>query len=276
MEYPIPFQKNEENNIAHLYIEDEVIKDKEGYPIEDNTVVEFIYDNNKEIDKNKRWIPLKTRYDKTDQVMKYKKKYGNNSQIANKIFNSMIDQINIEDIKILSKFNTNKIKKYIDEQNVKKNKIINSQDNSKEINTYYQKRTEIGIAMREFHNWIKTNLINIYCSNKRVLDTGIGRGGDIYKYYHSGVKYVVGIDIDNNGINSKFDGCIVKYENIKKKYQDIQNMVFLVGNSGIKYDYENQKNIFADINNTNKNNLIEYFGKNEKDKNYKLFDVINC
>lgn len=42
------------------------MRDKEGDIILDNTVVEFTYDNNSSLLNPFRWIPLRTRYDKTE------------------------------------------------------------------------------------------------------------------------------------------------------------------------------------------------------------------
>lgn len=51
------------------------------------------------------------------------------------------------------------------------------------------------MAVRPFHNKIKTNLISKYMHRKSVLDIGFGAGGDIHKYSKARVKSVIGIDI---------------------------------------------------------------------------------
>ena len=67
------------------------------------------------------------------------------------------------------------------------------------------------INLRRFHNWIKRTIIketveilkNTYdIKDIALLDLAVGRGGDINKWYDSGIYNVVGIDIDDKSINS--------------------------------------------------------------------------
>lgn len=50
-------------------------------------------------------------------------------------------------------------------------------------------------SLRLFHNRIKQYLIDKY-KGESLLDIGVGRGGDIHKWYHNGIKNVVGLDIE--------------------------------------------------------------------------------
>lgn len=50
-------------------------------------------------------------------------------------------------------------------------------------------------SLRLFHNRIKQHLIDTY-KGESLLDIGVGRGGDIHKWYHNGIKNVVGLDIE--------------------------------------------------------------------------------
>jgi len=63
----------------------------------------MIYNSNIS-DKYKRWIPIRTRFDKTDVVNKFKINYGNNEITANRVFNSIIENVDYEDILKLSKY----------------------------------------------------------------------------------------------------------------------------------------------------------------------------
>ncbi len=98
-EKPIPFKINGINQTANIYLIDDEVRDIEGKVIEDETVVEFIFDNTKTdmIDAYK-WIPLRTRYDKTESVQKYGRKYGNNLNIATRIWRTIINPITEENI----------------------------------------------------------------------------------------------------------------------------------------------------------------------------------
>ena len=57
------------------------ITDIEGNLVNDNTVVEIIYVNDLSIPHQYRWKILRTRWDKTESVLRHKKNYGNFSEI---------------------------------------------------------------------------------------------------------------------------------------------------------------------------------------------------
>ena len=261
-QYPILFQRENDNHISHIYVDNKGIpKDIENNIIEENTVIEMIYDGNVQ-DKFKRWIPLRTRHDKTDVVNKFKIKYGNNEVVANKVFNSIIEYVDYDDILILSKY-TN-----IEFNNLAKDVKVD--------NIYYQKKENIGKPMREFNNWIKNNLIFIYCKDKDVLDLGIGIGGDINKYYYAKIKSCVGLDIDSNGLNINNDSCLSRYNNLKRKNNNVPPMTFIQCDGRYKYDLDSQILINNNMNENNKKFLVNNFGKDNKDKKYKIFDIISA
>jgi len=47
---------------------------------------------------------------------------------------------------------------------------------------------------RKYHNSIKRELISQFCKGKRVLDLGVGKGGDLPKYKDSNAKAVIGVE----------------------------------------------------------------------------------
>jgi hypothetical protein len=47
---------------------------------------------------------------------------------------------------------------------------------------------------RKYHNQIKRSLISQFCKAKKVLDLGVGKGGDLPKYKDSNVKAVIGVE----------------------------------------------------------------------------------
>lgn len=260
-QYPILFQREKDNHIAHILVNNKGLpKDIENNIIEENSVIEMSYDGNIS-DKFKRWIPLRTRYDKTDVINKYKIKYGNNEITANKVFNSIIECVDYDDILKLSNYT-----------NIEFNNIVMVD----KVETYYQKKENMGKPMREFNNWIKNNLIHIYCRNKDILDIGIGIGGDVNKYYYAKIKSCVGLDIDNNGLYINNDSCLSRYNNLKKKNKDVPSMTFIQCDSRYKYDLDSQILINNNMNENNKKLLVNSFGKDNKDKKYKIFDVINA
>jgi len=74
--------------------------------------------------------------------------------------------------------------------------------------------------LRNFHNWIKLELIleaKKQTSAVNLLDVAVGRGGDIMKWSKAKIKYVTGFDFDSKSIYEKvkFDGAIKRYNNMK-------------------------------------------------------------
>lgn len=276
-EKPVLFQKESNGYVCHLFVKDGEIRDVEGNVIKDNTVVEFYYNSDFALPNEERWIPLRTRFDKTESVIKYGRKYGNNIQIATKIWNSIRNPITENDIYQLGNESTfesqfRKIRTQIDAKVVA---IEQSQ------NAYYQLRNNMGKNMREFHNWIKSNMIYTYASpqkNKRlkILDYGVGRGGDFMKFFHSRVKMLVGIDIDENGINSTTDGAISRYNNVRSKFPEFPPMYFAVADGANLLNYESQKPIVGRLGDHNKRIIERFFGTDESSKFETMFDVVNC
>lgn len=276
-ETPVLFKKMEELHLCHIYLQDGFPRDEEGHVIQDNTVVEFYYKNDKNIHPNHRWIPIRSRYKKTESVRKYKRKYGNNNQIANRIWRSIINEFNYNDmIKLGDNGNfelyRTTLKNKIDV------KLISIERNQ---NIYYKKQNEIGKPMRSFHNWIKTNLIYPYCFKRNirneekkldVFDIGMGRGGDILKFYTSRVNSYVGIDSNYHGIySSSTDGALSRLKNFKRKFPSFPKMTFIVADAGVPFTTNDQVKALGKVSNENIKSLDRYFG-NDKNK----YDIVTC
>lgn len=276
VEYPVLFHKDKNGYVIHLYLKDGEPRDIEGNIIQDKTVVEFAYNNDPLIPEHDRWIPLRTRFDKTEMVNKYKKKYGNNEEIADKVWRSILMPIDISDLQILGDPNT-----YDKHLSVMRSKIdVRLIEKSRSEDIYYQLKTDLAKPQRQFHNWIKSILIYNYCSpdlnnNKQiVLDMGIGRGGDILKYFSARVGELVGIDPDNNGIYSATDGSYSRLANFKRKYPQFPKMTFMVADAGAKLNLDDQLKAIGSMDDKNKQYIKSVFGEAEKAKSTK-FDVIS-
>ena len=283
IEMPVLFKEDEKLYICKITDNDGIIRDIEGEVICDNTVVEFYYDNNLSTTNEFKWIPIRTRHDKTYSVNKYNKKYGNYYDVAESNWNSIINNIPIETFLLLgneSKFNNEieLLKKKIDATTIAK---------EKQKDVYYQKITDEAAPLRNFNNYVKSTMIFTYCSPKKlingnikklnILDLGSGRGGDLMKFYHSkGINKYIGIDIDANGITSSSDGAISRYNNFRKKFPDFPKMNFIIGDVGLELNYESQKNSNNYSSNTNDNLIINNFGLNNKDTKKEMFDIFNC
>jgi hypothetical protein len=275
-EVPVPFMKEENNHEAYFILEKDEVRDIEGNLINDETVVEVIYNNDISIPHQYRWKILRTRWDKTESVLRDKKRYGNFKENAIKVWKSMIEAVSIEEIQKLSRPDT-----YAQQQ-----KILSSRIDTKVISTeraqdiYYQKITNLGSTFREFHNWIKSIIIYSYCSpgkenrdgknkKKNVLDLGCGRGGDIMKMYHSRVGEFVGIDPDYEGLFGVLDSATVRYQNNVNKYPDFTKAFFIHADASVPLTVESQEKKFPSMNSDNKKKIGYYFGKEKK------YDIVN-
>ena len=286
VERPVPFQQENGMNESYIYLtydnemgsySDPV--DIEGNIIQDATVVEFIYDES--LPDKFRWIPLRTRYDKTEFMMKYRRKFGNNDEIANRIFSSILQPVKFEDIQNLGKADT------IDSQIKSLKTKITSESISvvRRDDKYFQIITNIGKPMRNFHNWIKSNMIYMYCGKQvlqdreekqmDILDIGVGKGQDLMKFFSARIKSAVCLDINEAGLYSGSDGAISRYNVMKKKMPKFPKMTFLVADAGQKLDLTNQMKLTKN-NEQNKKMLKQIFGEDDKSKEYQKFDVINA
>lgn len=275
-EVPVPFMKEEHNHEAFFMLEKNEVRDVEGNLINDETVVEVIYNNDISIPHQYRWNILRTRWDKTESVLRDKKRYGNFKENAIKVWKSMREAVTIEEIQKLSRPES-----YIQQQ-----KILSTRIDTKVISTeraqdiYYQKITNLGSAFREFHNWIKSIIIYSYCSpgkenrdgkvkKKNVLDLGCGRGGDIMKMYHSRVGEFVGIDPDYEGLFGVLDSATVRYQKNVNKYPDFTKATFIHADATMPLTVESQEKKFPSMNAENKKKFNYFLGKDKK------YDIIN-
>lgn len=281
IEVPVLFRKFENLHICKLGNVDGVVRDIEGDIIQDNTVVEFYYNDDSRIPPDFRWVPIRTRHDKTESVIKNKKKYGNNVDIANAVWNSMQENITIDDI---SKLGNESL--YENEMlEIKKRIDATIVAIAKQKDVYYQKTTNFAKPLRNFNNYVKSNIIFTYCSPKKednkmkklsILDYGCGLGGDILKFFHAKIDNYVGIDLDSHGINSSTNGALSRYNNFRRKMPNFPNMEFIISDGGSKLNFVAQENAIGKMSDSNKNLIEKIFGSSEDNLSNRKFDVFNC
>ena len=275
-EVPIPFMKDSDNHFGYLPITKGQVRDIEGNIVQDKTVIEVVYNNDPNIPHKYRWVVLRTRWDKTDCVLRFNKKYGNFRDTAVRVWKSMIEAVTIKELKNLSSPESYAFQKKQLEARLDSSIIVS--DRKQDI--YYQKTTFLAKPMRNFHNWLKSVLIYTYCqpvtftknskrSKLHVLDVGCGRGGDLMKMYHARVGFYVGFDPDFQTISSATDGAILRYNQNKNKFPDFTKMTFLHADGGTILSSKEQSKTLPKMTNENKDMLDKIFGK----KN--TFDVIN-
>ena len=276
-EQPILFQQEQNKYQAYLFLEEGQVRDHEGYVIQDNTVVEFSYNNDLEIPDKYRWVPLRTRHDKTEAVRRHGIRFGNYYEIANKVWRSISNPFVIEDIQILGNDNT-----FTKHLNLLRNKIDHSVIMSEyKENIYHQIKSSLAKPMRNFHNWMMSITLYTYCNpvydNEKqlnVLDLKCERGKYIMQYYYTKVNMYVGLDTDYNGIISPTDGAISRYNQLRKTHPNFPNMFFMHADPGAILDYEEQLQVLGSMTDKNKGIINKFFSL---DTNKRMgFDRINC
>ena len=268
VEQPQLFSNNPNEYQCFLFLDEtNNVRSSDGVIINDKTVVEFYYDLKSEIQVNMRWVPLRTRYEKTEIVNKYKKNFGNSYYVSKKVWQTILNPFTENDFKEL--MDDEKYEHYI---RILKNKIGNSSDSLNIKGPYYNKTEFKHHPFTQFHNFVKSQLIYTY-TNKyyndtqyTVLDLGCGQGGDIQKFYYASILSYVGIDPDYDNIfaygksQSRYD----RFRKDKKKYPNFPPMTFLQGSSTSLLTYEDQIKEIGKMNNEQKNTFNKFFGENNK------------
>ena len=148
--------------------------------------------------------------------------YGNNYKTANNVWKSINNPIT-EDIL----FGRNDVPLSIDNDNKYYNRDVS-----------IKREKSVTIDLQNFHNRIIKNTLIKYASSlikndvKSLLDLATGKGGDLYKWYTSGINEVVGIDNNYDNIFNPDDGaCSRRNQLIIDNQVDTNqfNIQFLVG-----------------------------------------------
>ena len=270
-EQPVPFMKENQNHIIYMPLVNGQVRDIEGNIVNDKTVVEMIYNNDTTMPHQYRWNITRTRWDKTESVLRYNKRYGNNREVAEKVWKSMIESVTIEEVANLSNPKTYDMQMKLLSSRLDSSVIVSQ----RKQDVYYQKITNLIKKMREFHNWVKSIIIYTYCSpmpnkvggkvlKQSVLDIGCGRGGDILKMYHARVGDYVGIDPDFEGIYSATDGAISRYNYLKSKFPDFGKVTYIQADGGIMFDSGSQLKALPNLSKENISALDRVFTKDRK------------
>ncbi|GJJ67892.1 mRNA (guanine-N7-)-methyltransferase [Entomortierella parvispora] len=94
-----------------------------------------------------------------------------------------------------------------------------------QVADHYNSRPDVGVEKRKestifrlksFNNWLKSVLIGRYARPKdRVLDVGVGKGGDLLKWSKAKIQFFIGCDIASKSI-----------EQAKERYRTMRNPPF--------------------------------------------------
>jgi hypothetical protein len=208
---------------------------------DENTIVEFRYDATKE--SGWKWIPLRVRYDKTNELRANLKNYGNAYHVANSNWHSIHNPITEEMI------STGKnIPETVANEDVYYNRA------GKDTSTR---------SLRDFHNlFVKRKLIlAVGHRGNTLIDYAVGKAGDLPKWIAAKLGFVFGVDISKDNIENHIDGACARYLNFRKKYHNMPGALFVNGNSGL--NVRSGKAIFSE---KDKQITRAVFGQGPKDK----------
>ena len=226
--------RSDENGNKHLMTEENEV-------FGDDTIVEFRYDFNRE--EKWRWVPLRVRYDKTEEYKKKLPMYGNDYRVANNNWHSLHNPITEHMLQT-----GDNIPDQLRDDDVYYNRISNTSETD---------------ALCDFHNkFVKRFLVNSISSRGNTLiDYAVGQGGDIPKWIKAKLSFVFGIDLSPDNIENRLKGACARYLNYRKDFKVMPYCLFAIGNSS-----ENIKNGQAFDNEKTKLITKAIFGEGPKDK----------
>lgn len=201
--------------------DDVIMCEETKEPIHDKTIVEMVYNPSKP--SGWRWIPLRVRWDKTELFSRGQ--VGgtmNNEMVANDTWTSIHDPIT--------------------EYMIRTGSLTELPAEGQQASTavYYKRKAPQRDLYRirglqEFHNsYIKDNILlgKVLTKGCALLDMSVGQAGDIHKWVHAQVGWVLGCDIAFTGLTEAYR----RY--LKKKITrrgDIPPMLFVQADSSAHY-----------------------------------------
>jgi hypothetical protein len=202
-----------------------LMKTIEGDYFEDDMIVEFQYAKNDETKKGAwKWVPLRVRQDKTQQLREGKKSM-NEYETANSNWKSIHFPVTEEIITGAVNVPTGEVTDTIYYSLIERNSPHTK-------------------ALRDFHNlYVKSKLIegvSNYLRNRLniaapiLIDYAVGKAGDLSKWSRSKLAFVLGIDNHGDNITNPEDGACVRY--LKSRQYDKDSTLralFVEGSSAL-------------------------------------------
>ena len=198
--------KNDTSGTQNMFTEEEET-------IETDTIVEFKYEFNDNV--FMRWKPLRVRYDKTTEYKNTNSIFGNAFHVANSNWQTIHNPITKEML--------------VDRE------LRITMDDIDDKDVYYNKATGPSktVNLRDFHNlYVKKILIDIVSNETtNLIDFAVGKAGDLQKWIHAHINFVLGIDISKDNIHNKKDGACARYIGVKQKNKQTPDALFIQGDS---------------------------------------------
>lgn len=191
---------------AAAAVKDDIIYCESGEPIESRTIVEMVYkpDN----PPGWRWVPLRVRWDKTEQLNR-----GvvggtlNSARVANDVWLSIHDPVTEYMIRTGSMSETAEDAVAAPAEEAPVSRTL-----------YYQKKASKRDQHKirglvQFHNAIKSNVLlgRTLSPGAALLDMAVGQAGDIHKWMAARAGWVLGCDIALSGLTDPNNGAYSRY-----------------------------------------------------------------
>ena len=215
-----PYDANAGLCLMKLNSDGDMVTEEGAEVFEDLTIVEFKYDK-----VEKRWIPLRIRYDKTADLRKNGKNFGNDYKTADSVWYSIHYPVTEEIITGVDR-NINYDETTTEGQTGSISEVYYKSSSSS--NT--ERLTE---GLRDFHNkFVKAALIyEMSKAGDTLIDFAVGKAGDLHKWKESGLSFVYGIDISRDNIENPANGACTRYVNFARENAKKMEAMFVVGNT---------------------------------------------
>lgn len=212
-------------------LDDHIVCDETKDEITNRTIVEMIY--KPEAPAGWRWVPLRVRWDKTEDFMR-----GivggtlNSEKVANDVWMSIHDPVTETMIRTGA----------LTDDHVAEGVAASNR-------AYYQRKAPQRDlnkirGLTEFHNrYIKDEILlsNVLVPGCAVLDMSVGQAGDIHKWMNAKVGWVMGCDIAETGIVDNKNGAYRRYLQYLVKAKGLRGgyktprCVFVQADSAVRY-----------------------------------------
>lgn len=198
-------------------------------PIENDTIVEFGYDIEREKlgeSASLCWKPLRVRDDKT-RMYRAKKQIGgaaNDYSVALSVWTNIHEPVSMEMIS--------------GKMPVPENPRMSSDDQPGVDDIYYAssvpREYSLSFDMLQFHNLGIKGLLYSKVPKRegKLLELACGKAGDLGRWEHSGFSLVVGVDVVADNILNAADGAYARVMSRRHRGQHPMNFMFLVGDCG--------------------------------------------
>ena len=224
---PALFSPNipEDQDAYKIYVpidEKGLAHDELNIRVEDNTIVECVYDVEKS-----RWNIMRTRYDKTFKFkVQREPEFGNDIAVANNIWTSIHIPIPPE---MIRKCTTTPITDELEDEIYYKTDIIRQ---ARILNESYN-----------FHRAVKSELYHsILKEGDTLLEFGVGKAGDLNLWKRNRLSKVVGIDPAISGLRQ---GCKYYLEDRALRPTDYRPLILLVKGDMLEPLYQQESDKFA-------------------------------